>query len=111
MRYTTPLWVRPTGFYNGDGDFCRTGSKEEPGVPLPNPGRVLPKHGHWRITPRGKMRMAPRKSHGGPMWPAQMPQPFQPDPNVPTMSVRMAVRAAVEAGYISREDAPSWAIR
>lgn len=107
MRYTTPLWVRPTGYYNNDGNYVRTGSREEVGVPVPNPGRVPPKPGHWRTSPLGKLHMAPRKRQAGPMWPVNMRPSVHDD--APTLGVRTRVRAAVAAGLIAPADAPSWA--
>lgn len=111
MRYTTPLWVRPKGYYNSDGNYVRTGSCEEVGVPVPNPGQVPPKPGHWRLTPGGKMRMAPRKGQAGPIWASSQPQPFRPhtQDNPTAMGTRARVRAAVAAGIIAPADAPSWA--
>lgn len=106
MRYTTPLWVRPTGYYNNDGNYVRTGSREEVGVPLPNPGARPPSAGHWRTSPLGKLRMPPRK-HVEFMWRADM-RPSAHD-DMPSASVRARVRAAVAAGVIAPADAPSWA--
>lgn len=120
MRYSTPTHPvyamrgnSPKGWHHKHGHggkplFTIVGY--EAGVPVPNPAPTPPKPGHWRVTPRGKLRMAPRKHRGGPMWPSRLPQPFDGgDPNLPKMSVRMAVRAAVAAGQIAPEDAPSWA--
>lgn len=88
-----------------------------PGVPVPNPGHVPPKPGHWRTKPGGRMRMAPKPrstSAAGPMWASTMPRPFAPHtqggtPNPVPMSTRARVRAAVAAGIIAPEHAPSWA--
>ena len=117
MGYYTPTWVRPTGFYNSDGDFVRTGSYEMPGVPLPAPGKHMPKPGHWRLTPGQSVKchrtgtrnattrnvmMAERSCDGDYINPLAHEHKQK--------SLRDSVRMAVAAGIIARDDAPSWAL-
>ncbi len=74
---------------------------------VPGGNRHIPKHGHWRITPNARPKCHRTGTRAaGPMWAATLPHANLDTPNA---SLRMRVRAAVAAGLIAAQDAPSWA--
>lgn len=123
MRYTTPTYLKPHGGFGSDGNFhmrAHGNGGAYPyhtvvcGVPLPNPSSPMPKPGHWRVSPRAKMRPKPRQ-HAAPIWVQPRDVPHVDGlrrvttEDAKAMSLRARVREAVAAGLIAPEDAPSWA--
>lgn len=77
---------------------------------LPNPGKVPPKHGHWRITPGAKPKphrhTKAGKAHTGPYLPANV-QGVATALRSKRRMPRAEIRALIAAGKLPPQAMPS----